>query len=126
MPLFPRSATAEARHLVGARTVRGFADGLVSVTLASYLDDLGFSAFEIGAIVTATMLGSAALTLWIGLRGSHLNARTILLGGTALMAATGFGFAAFTEFWPLLVIGFAGTMNTKRTSGWLWAGRPTS
>ncbi|MCC6960176.1 MAG: MFS transporter [Dehalococcoidia bacterium] len=91
--------------------MRGFADGLVSVTLASYLDGLGFSGFEIGAIVTATMLGSAVLTLWIGLRGGALNARTLLLAGTALMAMTGAGFAVFTEFWPLLVVGFAGTMN---------------
>ena len=53
MPFFPASATTEARRLVFARTIRGFADGLVSVTLASYLDGLGFSGFEIGAIVTA-------------------------------------------------------------------------
>ena len=33
--LFPPSATPEARRLVAARTVRGFADGLVSITLAS-------------------------------------------------------------------------------------------
>lgn len=111
MPFFPASATAEARRLVFARTIRGFADGLVSVTLASYLDGLGFSGFEIGAIVTATMLGSAVLTLWIGLRGGALNARTLLLAGTALMAMTGAGFAVFTEFWPILVVGFAGTMN---------------
>ena len=111
MPFFPASATTEARRLVFARTIRGFADGLVSVTLASYLDGLGFSGFEIGAIVTATMLGSAVLTLWIGLRGGALNARTLLLAGTALMAMTGAGFAVFTEFWPLLVVGFAGTMN---------------
>lgn len=111
MPFFPASATTEARRLVFARTIRGFADGLVSVTLASYLDGLGFSGFEIGAIVTATMLGSAVLTLWIGLRGGALNGRTLLIAGTALMALTGAGFAAFTEFWPLLVVGFAGTMN---------------
>lgn len=111
MPFFPASATTEARRLVFARTIRGFADGLVSVTLASYLDGLGFSGFEIGAIVTATMLGSAVLTLWIGLRGGALNGRALLIAGTALMALTGAGFAAFTEFWPLLVVGFAGTMN---------------
>lgn len=111
MSFFPASATGEARRLVFARTIRGFADGLVSVTLASYLDGLGYSGVQIGAIVTATMLGSAALTLWIGVRGSRINARSILLFGTALMALTGLGFAAFTEFWPLLVVGFAGTMN---------------
>jgi MFS family permease len=111
MHVFPRSSTHDARRLVAARTIRGFADGLVSVTLASYLVDSGFSAFEVGAIVTATMLGSAALTLAIGLRGSHFNPRLVLLVGTALMAATGFGFATFTAFWPLLLIGFIGTMN---------------
>lgn len=111
MHVFPRSSTQDARRLVAARTIRGFADGLVSVTLASYLVDRGFSAFEVGAIVTATMLGSAALTLAIGLRGSHLNPRLVLLVGTALMAATGLGFATFTAFWPLLLIGFIGTMN---------------
>jgi MFS family permease len=110
MSLFPRSATAEARRLVTARTVRGFADGLVSVTLASYLDGRGFSGLQVGAIVTATMAGSAAITLWIGLRGAT-SPKTVLLFGTALMAATGLGFAAFTSFWPLLVFGFVGTMN---------------
>src|SRR5512139_655462 len=109
--LFPATATPEARRLVAARTIRGFADGLVSVTLASYLDGLGFSAIEIGAIVTATLIGSAALTLWIGLRGGRMSPRAILLAGTALMAMTGLGFASFTSFWPLLVVGFAGTLN---------------
>jgi len=109
--LFPGSATAEAKRLVAARTVRGFADGLVSVTLASYLHGLGFSGFEIGAIVTATLVGSAALTLFIGLRGGRVSPRTVLLAGTALMALTGLGFALFTGFWPLLIVGFLGTMN---------------
>ncbi|MEO8540108.1 MAG: MFS transporter [bacterium] len=111
MNFFPASATSEARRLVLARSIRGFADGLVSVTLASYLDGLGYSGVQIGAIITATMLGSAALTLWIGLRQGRTNPRTILMIGTALMAFTGLGFAGFTAFWPLLIIGFAGTMN---------------
>lgn len=109
--LFPSTATSEARRLVAARTIRGFADGLVSVTLASYLVGLGFSAFQIGALVTTTLVGSAALTLWIGLRGGRINARTTLILGTGLMALTGLGFAGFTSFWPLMVVGFAGTLN---------------
>ncbi len=109
--LFPSTATPEARRLVAARTVRGFADGLVSITLASYLHGLGFSAFEIGAIVTTTLVGSAAMTLWIGLRGGRISPRTSLLFGTGLMALTGLGFATFTGFWPLMVVGFLGTLN---------------
>ena len=56
------------------------------------------------------MAGSAAITLYIGLRGGT-SPKAMLLFGTALMAGTGAGFAAVTGFWPLLLIGFIGTMN---------------
>ncbi len=94
-----------------ARSLRGFADGFVSVILASYLDHLGFSALQIGAIVASTLLGSAALTLAVGLLGHRLQAVRVLFGAAAVMFATGLGFAAITAFWPLLVIAFAGTLN---------------
>jgi len=102
---------ADARRLTFSRAARGFADGLVSVLLASYLQRLGFSAVEIGAIVTATLIGSAALTLGVGLFGHHLPGRSILLGASTLMVATGIAFAAVTSFWPLLVVAFVGTVN---------------
>jgi hypothetical protein len=38
----------------------------VSVLLAGHLLRLGFSSFEVGAIVTGTLLGSAALTAVVG------------------------------------------------------------
>ncbi len=94
-----------------ARALRGFADGFVSVLLAVYLTALGFTPFEIGAIVTATLLGSALLTLAVGLVSDRLEPRRVLLGASALMFATGLGFAALGDFWPLLVVAFAGTLN---------------
>jgi MFS family permease len=97
--------------LVVARAVRAFADGFASVLLARYLKHLGFSGTQIGVLITATLLGSAALTLLAGLRLSRLGARPVLLGSCALMAATGFGFATVTWFWPLLLVGFIGTLN---------------
>jgi MFS family permease len=109
--LLPASATPDAMRLVSARALRGLADGFVSVYLAAYLQLLGFSVFQVGAIVTATLLGSAALTLAVGLVAHRLAPRRILLGGTALMLATGAGFALLSDFWPLLLIGFAGTLN---------------
>ncbi|MCA9853252.1 MAG: MFS transporter [Dehalococcoidia bacterium] len=109
--LLPGSATVDARRLVTARSLRGFADGFVSVALASYLRDIGFSPIEVGAIVTSTLLGSAALTLVVGFWASGVPQRTVLIIATGLMAFTGFGFAGITEFWPLLVVAFAGTLN---------------
>jgi len=109
--LLPASASPDAARLVAARALRGLADGFVSVYLAAYLQLLGLSAFEVGTIVTATLLGSAALTLTVGLIAHRLSPRRVLLGATLLMLATGAGFALSTAFWPLIVIGFAGTLN---------------
>ncbi|MPZ49243.1 MAG: MFS transporter [Dehalococcoidia bacterium] len=109
--LIPAGATADARRLVLARGLRGLVDGAVSVLLASYLRDLGFSPSEIGVLITGTLLGSAALTLGVGLFGQRINPRRILLVACGLMLATGLGFAGVTSFWPLLLIAIAGTLN---------------
>ena len=66
---------------------------------------------RIGVVVTATLLGSAALTLAVGLRGHAIGRRRLLRYVSLLMIATGLGFAAFTNFWPLLIVGLVGTMN---------------
>jgi len=91
--------------------MRGFADGFASVLLARYLSELGFSGVQIGVIVTATLLGSAVLTLLAGFRLTRFGARSVLLWSCALMAATGLGFGTFTWFWLLVVVGFVGTLN---------------
>jgi MFS family permease len=99
------------RALIVARALRGFADGFASVLLARYLIELGFSGLQVGALVTATLLGSAVLTLWAGLRLSRFGARSVLLCSCALMAVTGLGFGTLTWFWPLVLVGFIGTLN---------------
>jgi MFS family permease len=91
--------------------LRGLADGAVSVLLASYLTEIGFSPVQVGAIVMSTLLGSAVLTLAVGLLGHRLDRRRLLLAACALMAATGLGFAGVTSFWPLLLIAAVGTLN---------------
>jgi MFS family permease len=111
MRLLPASAGGDARILLTTRVIRGFSDGVVAVVLASYLTSLGFRSLAVGAIVTGTMLGSAALTLAIGLWGGRLQRRRVLVGACALMLATGIGFAGVTSFWPLMVIAVVGTLN---------------
>mgnify|MGYP006160359385 CR=1 FL=1 len=66
-PLLPPEATPDAGVLLRARAVRAFGDGFVSVLLPLHLTTLGFNGFQIGAVATATLLGSAALTLLVGL-----------------------------------------------------------
>jgi MFS family permease len=111
MRLLPATAGHDTRLLLTTRLLRGFADGLVAVVLASYLTSLSFSPLQVGAIVTGTLLGSAALTLAVGLWGGRLSRRRVLLAACALMLATGLGFAGVTAFWPLFVIAVVGTLN---------------
>ncbi len=109
--LLPRDVGSEAGRLVLARGLRGFADGMVSVLLAAYLTDLGFSAGQIGVLITATLIGSAALTLGVGIFGQFVNPRFVLLCASGLMLGTGIGFTAVSDYWPLMVIAVAGTLN---------------
>ena len=99
------------RRLLWVRVLRAFGDGFVSLLLPLYLIELGFGAFEVGAITAGTLLGSGILTLAIGLTAHRFRLRTLLLFATIMMAATGIGFAVVTNFWPLLLIAVIGTLN---------------
>ncbi len=96
------TASPQVRRILVAKGLRAFGDGFVSVLLPLYLLELGFGALDVGIIATATLLGSGLLTLAVGLRAHRFAWRTLLLAATALMAATGLGFAFVTAFWPLL------------------------
>lgn len=109
--LLPPSAAPDAARLVLARMVRAFADGVVSVILPAYLIALGHSAAAVGGIVTATLIGSAGLTLAVGLLAHQARARVLLLAGCVLMLATGLGFASFRDLAPLLLFAVVGTLN---------------
>src|SRR5215208_1183262 len=105
------SPAADQRRIILARSLRAFADGYVAILLPVHLSLLGFEAFAVGAISTAALLGSALLTLALGMAAHRVRRRPALLGAALLMAATGLGFAAVHGFWPLLLIAFVGTLN---------------
>ncbi len=105
------ASTRDLRLLLGARAVRAFGDGYFSLLLPFYLKTLGFSAFQIGAIATGTLLGSGLATLAVGHVAHRIAQRKLLMFACALMTATGLGFAAFTDFWILLAIAVVGTLN---------------
>jgi predicted MFS family arabinose efflux permease len=109
--LLPAGATRDAAVLLETRGTRAFGDGLVSIVLAAYLTAVGLSSVRIGVVITVTLLGSAALTLVVGLRAHAYSRRRLLQWVSVLMIATGLGFAAVTSFWPLALVGLIGTLN---------------
>lgn len=102
---------ADLRRVFWSRSLRAFGDGYVAVLLPVHLSSLGYGPLAVGALSTATLLGSALLTLALGLVAHRVPRRRALLGASLLMLLTGIGFAGVEEFWPPLVIAFVGTLN---------------
>ncbi len=109
--LAPSGADPAARVLVAGRALRAFVDGYIAVLLPAYLLALGLQAWAVGVLSTATLLGSAGATLAIGAWGHRFRSRNLLLAAALLMAGTGVAFASLTNFWPLLLVAFVGTLN---------------
>jgi MFS family permease len=105
------SRVSPAALLLTARGIRSFGDGLISLVLPVYLLELGYDALATGMIATATLLGSAVLTLLVGFNANRVPVKTLLSGAAVLMTLTGVAFATISDFWPLVLIAFAGTLN---------------
>ena len=103
--------SADAGRLLRTRGLRALVDGLVAVVLPSFLLARGFSPSQVGAVITATLLGSAAVTLTIGLRGGRLDRVHLLQLMAVLMVVTGVAFGMVVTFGALLVVAAAGTVN---------------
>jgi MFS family permease len=97
--------------LYAARGARGFGDGFAIIILPAYLSAIGFSPAQIGLIASASLLGTALLTLGIGLIAPRHDLRTLLLGGAVLMACTGLAFPNFDAFALIAIVAFVGTVN---------------
>jgi MFS family permease len=102
--------------LFAARALRDFGDGFVAVLLPVYLLALGFDPLQVGIIATASLLGSALLTIAIGFLGSRYDQRRLLLAAASLMTATGVAFTVVHDYALLLVVAFAGTINPSAGS----------
>jgi MFS family permease len=98
-------------YLYAARGVRGFGDGFAIIILPAYLSAIGFSPAKIGIVASASLFGTALLTLAIGFIAPRHDLRTLLLGGAALMACTGIAFPNFDHVAFIAVVAFIGTIN---------------
>ncbi len=99
-----------------ARALRDFGDGFVAILLPVYLLALGLSPLQVGIIATASLLGSALLTIVVGILGARYDHRQLLLAAASLMIATGVAFAVVHDYALLVVIAFAGTINPSSGS----------
>ena len=97
--------------LYSARALRGFGDGFATIVLPVYLAKIGFDPAQIGLIAAAALLGTAVLTLAVGLVAPRHDLRRLLIAGAVLMIATGVAFPAFEQIGLLIAVAFFGTVN---------------
>ena len=77
---------------------------------------MGLGVFEVGVVATVALLGSALMTLGIGLLGSRWDQRKLLLVASGLMFATGLAFACSSTYAVVLLVALVGTINPSSGS----------
>jgi MFS family permease len=94
-----------------ARFLRLFAYGALSVILVFYLTGQGLSEKQTGLLLTMTLLGDTAVSLWISTRADRMGRRRMLIAGAVLMLAAGIVFAASRSFVWLLIAATIGVIS---------------
>jgi MFS family permease len=101
----------DGRILFSTRILRLFAYGFLSVILALYLSQLGLSEVNIGLLISLTLLGDTAVSLWITTNADHIGRQRMLIAGAALMILAAAIFAVTKNFYLLLVAATIGVIS---------------
>src|SRR5919108_2012549 len=109
----PATGSSLIALLYAARALRGFGDGFAVIILPAYMTALGYDAVAVGIVATASLLGTALLTLITGWIAPRHDLRPLLISGAALMAATGVAFPAVEHFVLIALVAFIGTINAS-------------
>ena len=106
-----RALPPDGRLLLLTRFTRLFAYGALSVVLVLYLTALGIGTRQIGVLLTLTLMGDTAVSLWLSTRADRIGRRRVLVIGAALMVAAGVTFALTRNFVVLLVAATIGVIS---------------
>ena len=103
--------TADGYILFGTRVIRMFAYGFLSVVLVLYLAQLGLRQGMIGLLLSFTLIGDAAISLWMTTSADRVGRRRILIAGAGLMLFAGVLFAATDKLALLLIAAIIGVIS---------------
>ncbi|OGN91348.1 MAG: MFS transporter [Chloroflexi bacterium RBG_13_48_10] len=97
--------------LFTTRLIRMFGYGFLSVVLALYLAQRGLSEGKIGMLLTLTLAGDAAITLWITTSADRLGRRRMLVVGAGLMLIAGLIFSLTGNYILLVATAIIGVIS---------------
>ena len=111
----PATVVSERKNdillMLTARGLRGFGDGFAIIILPVYLSAIGFTTAEIGFVAATSLLGTAVLTLAVGVVAPRFEVRNLLLIGAGLIVLTGLAFPNINHAALIFVVAFVGTLN---------------
>lgn len=101
----------DGKLILGARIVRAFSYGFVSVILAIYLNLLGFSEILIGIVLTATLVNSVIFNLVSSVYADRIGRRKFLILYAVLMIISALIFFLTNNYVALIIAALIGTIN---------------
>lgn len=106
-----RALTTDGCFLFSTRIVRLFAYGFLSVVLVLYLVQAGLTEVQAGLLLTLTLVGDAAITLWITTSADRHGRRRMLILGAGLMCFAGLVFVATRDVVLLTAAAIVGVIS---------------
>lgn len=100
-----------------AKAMRTVGFGAVSVVLALYLMEKGFSAAAIGLLFSLTLLEDALLTTFASVFANRLGMRTILLFASSVILVGGFALAFAQAPWMIVLAVIFGIVSPAGFEG---------
>ncbi len=97
--------------LFGARIARMFGYGFLAVILALYLAALGFDEGRTGLLLTLTLVGDTAISLWMSTQADRHRRQQMLVLGSFLVLGAGLVFIASGDFIVLLLAATIGVIS---------------
>jgi MFS family permease len=97
--------------LFSTRILRLFSYGSLSVVLALYLSEAGLTEGQIGLLFTFTLLGDAAISLWLTTSADRFGRKRTLLLGALLMTGAGIAFLLTRNLSLLIIAAIVGVIS---------------
>ena len=111
----------DGRLILGARIIRTFGYGFLSVILSIYLALIGFNGVQVGLILSTSLINGILFNVIASYYADKLGRRNLLIIYSLLMFSSGIIFFVTDNYIALIVAAFVGTINVtgSETSAFL-------
>ena len=106
-----KELTRDSRLLFSTRTARLFGYGFLSVVLVLYLTQLGLDEGQVGLLLTLTLIGDTAISLWITTHADRIGRKRMLIAGAGLMILAGILFVVTSNYFLLVAAATIGVIS---------------